>query len=155
MFRSDTYELLFDRGNIIVERRGWENIPPLTITATGTYSYSGDKTFTVAEEEYTPGMLLDRGPHCALLDKAKVTFPLTVRRAAKGDRFVPLGMKGSKLLSDFMTDRKMTRFEKRAQLVVTDATGRIIWVVSHRPDHRFAVTGETRSLITIKLIIDN
>ena len=155
MFRSDTHELLFDRGNIIVERRGWENIPLLTITATGTFSYSDGKTFTVAEEEYTPGMLLDRGPHCALLDKAKVAFPLTVRRAAKGDRFVPLGMTGSKLLSDFMTDRKMTRFEKRAQLVVTDATGRIVWLVNHRPDHRFAVTGETRSLISIKLIIDN
>ena len=155
MFRSDTHELLFDRGNIVVERLMREKHQPLTIPETGTYSYSGDKTFTVAEEEYTPGMLLDRGPHCALLDKAKVAFPLTVRRAAKGDRFVPLGMTGSKLLSDFMTDRKMTRFEKRAQLVVTDATGRIVWLVNHRPDHRFAVTGETRSLISIKLIIDN
>ena len=40
-------------------------------------------------------------------------------------------------------------FEKRRQLVVTDAHGCIVWLVGLRTDHRFAVTPATREVITI------
>lgn len=150
MFHSDSHDLLFNRGEVIIRRRKGEDNRLLVIPRLGQYFYSEHEAFTFSEEDFTVGMSLDRGQSQALLDMGKVAFPLTVRRVEEGDRFVPLGMKGSKLLSDYMTDRKMTLFQKRAQLVVTDAAGSIVWLVNERPDQRFAVTANTRKILAIR-----
>ena len=63
-----------------------------------------------------------------MADASAVAFPLTVRPAAPGDRFIPFGMKGSKLVSDYLTDAKLNLFDKRRQLIVTDARRRIVWL---------------------------
>lgn len=87
----------------------------------------------------------------ATLDASKLIFPLTLRVVQTADRFVPFGMKGSKLLSDYMTDRKFSVFAKRSQLVITDAEERIVWVVNERPDNRFCITSDTKSVIELSL----
>jgi tRNA(Ile)-lysidine synthase len=66
-----------------------------------------------------------------------------------GDRFQPYGMKGTRLVSDYLTDRKRTLFEKRRQLVVTDAQGEILWLVGERVAHCYAVTDATRSILRL------
>ena len=53
---------------------------------------------------------------------------------------VPFGMKGRKLLSDLMTDLKMSIFDKRKQLVVTDNQGIIVWIVGLRVSQLSAVS---------------
>ena len=57
----------------------------------------------------------------AYLDGDKVTWPLTLRQARPGERFAPLGLAGSKLLSDYYTDRKMTHDQRRTPLVADEA----------------------------------
>ena len=47
---------------------------------------------------------------------------------AKGDKFFPIGMNGSKKVSDYLTDIKKKSVEKQQQLVLTDKSG-IIWVI--------------------------
>ena len=69
----------------------------------------------------------------AMLDTSKLKKPLTLRSVRKGDRFAPFGMRGTKLVSDYLTDRKKSIIDKRQQLVVTDATGAIVWLVGERP----------------------
>ena len=61
----------------------------------------------------------------------------------------PYGMKGRKLLSDLMTDRKMNLFEKRRQLVVVDSQGVVVWLVRLRTDQRAAVTAVTREVLSL------
>ena len=53
----------------------------------------------------------------AYVDGDRLRGGLRLRQARAGDRFVPLGMEGSKLLSDYYTDRKMDRFARRTPLV--------------------------------------
>ena len=72
-----------------------------------------------------------------------------VRPSVVGDRFVPFGMNGSKLISDFLTDAKKSLYEKRCQLVVTDANGEIVWVANERTDNRFRVTDATKRVLII------
>ena len=93
-------------------------------------------------------------PNTASLDADRVEWPLTIRVADKADRFRPLGMRGTKLLSDFLTDRKMNRFAKMRQLVVTDAQNRILWVVGHRIDDRCKVTDDTRHILRLEFFQD-
>ena len=91
--------------------------------------------------------VIDKSPDVALLDADKIRFPLTLRHWQHGDRFHPLGMKGSKLLSDFFVDLKFTEWQKRNAFLLTSADGTILWVVGHRIDDRYKVTSETKSVL--------
>ena len=86
----------------------------------------------------------------ATIDAARVEQPLTLRHWRQGDRFTPFGMRGSKLLSDYMTDRKMSIIEKEQQLVVTDAKGRIVWVVGERLAAQCATGNDTKEVIILQ-----
>ena len=68
---------------------------------------------------------------------------------------IPFGMEGRKLLSDLMTDRKMTVFEKRRQLVVVDGEGNVVWLVGIRTDNRCRVSSDTTEVLRLVLIINN
>ena len=78
-------------------------------------------------------------------------MPLTLRPVVSGDRFSPLGMKGQKLVSDFMTDLKLPILQKRRQLVVTDRDGEILWLTGLRSDNRYRVSEQTTSVLRIAL----
>lgn len=100
----------------------------------------------------SPDYQISRMANVATLDAAQVEFPLTIRPWQMGDKFAPFGMKGKKkLVSDLLTDLKLSRFEKEAQLIVADARGRILWVVGRRTDERARVTEQTKEIIEIRL----
>ena len=68
---------------------------------------------------------------------------------AKGDKFFPIGMNGSKKVSDYLTDIKKKSVEKHQQLVLTDKSG-IIWVIGLRLDKRYAITNQTTKFLILK-----
>lgn len=145
-FCSETHELLFDRGQIVVQER--QSLPSsLVIPETGVYVY-GERKVRV---EQTSDITISRDPAVATLDAALVRFPLTVCPVREGDRFQPYGMQGSRLVSDFLTDRKQNLFDRRRQLVITDASGAILWLVGQRTDHRFRVTDATATVLRLSL----
>ena len=144
---SPTHELCCDRGQLILHPITPDR-PTLRIPETGVYRYEGDTRIRVsASNEVT----VSREPLVASLDASLVSFPLIVRPVRPGDRFTPYGMKGSRLLSDFLTDRKLSVFDKRRQLVVTDANGDIVWVVGQRTDQRFSISHETTHILLISI----
>lgn len=96
--------------------------------------------------ERTPDFFIDKSPNVAQLDFDKVHFPLTLRHWHHGDRFHPLGMKGSKLLSDFFVDQKFTEWQKQNVWLLASADDVILWVVGYRIDDRYKVTSETKSI---------
>ncbi|MBR4147194.1 MAG: tRNA lysidine(34) synthetase TilS [Bacteroidales bacterium] len=96
--------------------------------------------------------VLDKSSEVAQLDYDKLTFPLKLRKWQAGDRFHPLGMKGSKLLSDFFVDQKMTTRQKEECLVLTTANDEIVWVVGRRIDDRFKVTYKTKTILIARMM---
>ena len=93
---------------------------------------------------------LDQSPEVAQLDYDKLTFPLKMRKWQSGDRFHPLGMKGSRLLSDFLKDLKLTTRQKEECQVLTTTKDEIVWVVGRRIDDRFKVTEATKSVLIVR-----
>ena len=144
------YDLLLDRGRLIVEP-SLKPMKALLIPEEGTYVHDVWKIQVRRLHVANGAFEASKVPHIATLDAAKVVFPLTVRRVEKGDWMQPYGMRGRKLLSDLMTDKKYSFFEKRRQLVVVDAQGVIVWVVGLRTDQRVAVTEATRVVLMIKV----
>ena len=87
----------------------------------------------------------------AFIDADSIKGEPVLRPMRQGDRFRSYGMKqGSKLLSDFLTDRKVSLLDKQAQLVATDsATDAIIWVVGREIDHRYRITPTTKRILRL------
>jgi tRNA(Ile)-lysidine synthase len=89
----------------------------------------------------------------AFLTAEKLTFPLKLRKWNKGDTFYPLGMKGKKKVSDFLSDQKCTTLEKEATWVLVSEE-QIVWVVGHRIDERFRLTKESQKMVVFNRIED-
>lgn len=92
-----------------------------------------------------------KAPRRITLDASKVCFPLTYRLTQEGDRFTPFGMRGSKLVSDYLTDRKRNYLEKASQHVVTDSQGDIIWLVGERTSEASKITDQTQEILEISI----
>jgi tRNA(Ile)-lysidine synthase len=98
------------------------------------------------DEDY----MLDPSPEVAQLDYNKLTFPLQLRKWQAGDRFHPLGMKGSRLLSDYLKDLKLTTSQKENVSVLVTPNDEIVWVVGYRIDDRFKVTDKTKNILIVR-----
>jgi len=148
VFTSPTHTLVIDRQSIIVEPIS-KPMKPLIIPEPGLYRL--DETATIRVERVGTDAGISRDPLIATLDAAQVRFPLTLRTTQEGDRFQPFGMKGKKLVSDFLTDQKLNILEKRRQLVVTDASGTILWLVGLRIAEPFRVTDATSACLRLTM----
>jgi tRNA(Ile)-lysidine synthase len=100
--------------------------------------------------EKNADFIIDKSSEVAQLDFDKIQFPLTLRHWHHGDRFHPLGMKGSKLLSDFFVDQKFTEWQKRNVWLLVAADGDILWVVGYRIDERYKVSISTKTIFLCK-----
>ena len=151
---SDSHELAFDRGSLLVQPRTnvADSARSMRIPETGTYVFSDSLKIKVAAEDCGDDYVPSRAADCVCLDASDIKFPLTLRHIEQGDRFVPFSMNGMKLVSDYLTDRKKNVFEKRAQLVVTDAQQRIVWLVGERTDNRFRISKETSKALRLTLL---
>ncbi len=96
--------------------------------------------------EKTPDFVIDKSSDVAQLDFDKLKFPLTLRHWQHADRFHPLGMKGSKLLSDFFVDQKFTEYQKQNVWLLVSADGDILWAVGYRMDDRFKIGQDTKTV---------
>ena len=86
----------------------------LVIPETGRYVYDEQLSLRLTERTLTPSsnVSFSKVPTVVDLDASSIRFPLTLRRVSEGDRFTPLGMRGTQLMSDFLTNLKRNRFEK-------------------------------------------
>ena len=144
-FKTLSHTLLIDRARLILAPL---QVPMKTMKMPepGCYRYTEEMRFDVA---VTDNISISNSVFCATLDAANIQFPLTIRPIQTGDKFCPFGMKGHKLVSDFLTDQKLSLLEKRRQLVVTNRQGEIIWLVGLRIDNRHRVTNQTSSILRI------
>lgn len=79
----------------------------------------------------------------AYVDADALKGPLTVRVPRAGERLIPYGMSGTKLFSDFYTDKKIP-LSKRGTPVIFDAE-KPVYVCGFTVDNRVRITGSTRN----------
>ena len=151
-YYSDTHILVFDRGRLLIEETGKKPFREMRIPEEGTYMISDDAKIKIERVPLEEGFQIPSASDVIAVDADKLQMPLTVRLTKEGDRFIPFGMKGSKLVSDFLTDQKLSLLDKRRQLVIADSTDKILWIVSRRPDNRFRITDTTRTILRISFI---
>ena len=154
-FMSPAYVLLKDRDTLLLmprEEDGDRGYPAVIEEETERIDSPLRMAFRIVS--CGDGYAVPRCAGRAAFDADRVEFPLTLRRPQEGDWFIPFGMRGRKKLSDFFTDRKLSRFDKERAAVLVSAHGEVMWVVGMRTDNRFAVTGKTRRALEIDLLPD-
>lgn len=131
MYEADGYRLLIDRDVIIVE---------------GTHYLMAK-----IHQELVPidKVVINKSSNYAYLDADKLHGELIVRVPQEGDTFAPFGMKGCrKLLSDFLTDLKLNRFEKEKQPLLMDGD-EIAWVVNRRSSEQYRIDSTTKRVLVV------
>ena len=144
---SPAHQLVTHNQQLIVAPRPKER-PTLPLPEPGNYHYDDQTSFSI---KILDSNTISFEADVATLDADKISFPITIRPVQPGDRFQPFGMKGSKLVSDYLTDAKLSIIEKQRQLVLTNADGRILWLVSRRTDDRFAIRKATSRTLLVTL----
>ncbi len=94
-----------------------------------------------------------RGAAKIVLDADRMTAPFTVRSIRAGDRFRPLGMHGTKKVSDFLTDRKIPSVMRDEIPLLCDQSG-IVWLVGHEIADRVKVTETTKKILSFEISYD-
>jgi tRNA(Ile)-lysidine synthase len=93
----------------------------------------------------------DGSPHTALMDYECLQFPLKMRNFRPGDRFHPLGVKGTQKVKEFFIDHKVPRFERpKIPLLISGES--ITWIVGYRIDERVKVTEKTKRVLKVTVV---
>lgn len=122
------------------------------IPEVGLYILSNGKIRVSIDEKSTSFIRPSKSANIATLDSDGIVFPLTIRPVLAGDRFTPFGMKGSKLVNDYLKDKKITPLERHRQLIVTDAHGDILWLVGRTIDERWRMRATTNRVMTLSVV---
>jgi tRNA(Ile)-lysidine synthase len=85
------------------------------------------------------------------LDFDKLSFPLKLRKWKFGDKFIPLGMRKFKKISDFFIDEKYSIFEKKNQWILC-SNNEVVWIVGKRIDDRYKIETQTKKVYIAELL---
>ena len=149
-FISATHQLIKERDFLTVSPIDDSSFKPLTINLEPDTSSAlpDGSVLTVATAH--AGTPISRLQSTATFDADLVKGPITIRPWQEGDWFIPFGMKGRKLVSDYLTDCKVSALERQKQLVAT-CRNDIIWVMGRRSDNRYRVTDKTKTQLILSL----
>lgn len=138
-FFSTEWRIIKDRDHLLIEplKPESENNPPFQLSR--------------EEREYTSDFIIPRDKKTACFDADKLKGAISYRRYQTGDSFVPFGMKGTKKISDYLTDLKFSISQKEQQWVLCCGE-RIAWLIGERTDNRFRIDETTKRILIYKMV---
>ena len=108
-----------------------------------------NKSFSISEVKREE-VKISKSKNTEFISADGLSRNFVVRVWKSGDKFFPIGMQGSKKISDYLNDIKINSFEKKEQLVLENRN-RIVWVIGKRLDDRFKVTPNTKKVLKLCL----
>ena len=154
-WKSASHRLLIDRENLLVEKLSESHFKSVKMPESGNYVFCSadgkEQKIRVKVEERQEDFVPSKEKYVITLDAEKIAFPLVLRQVQEGDVFHPFGMKGKKLVSDFLTDKKKNLFEKERQLILADASGKILWIVGERTSELCKIQDSTKAVLRIEI----
>ena len=95
--------------------------------------------------------ILTNDKNMEFLDYDTLPLPLLLRSPRQGDWFIPLGMGGKKKLQDFFVDEGVPNYRRSFTPLLVGGES-VLWVVGHRIDDRYKVTGKTRNVLKVEIV---
>ena len=149
VFETPGYKMVLDRQKLIITPAGKVASSEMLISENQhEVDYAGWKLAVLHDD--SPLIVTDN-PMAVSVDAALLAYPLRLRPWQEGDRFYPLGMKGSKKLSDFFTTEKVPLLRKKEIPLLINGNGDVIWIGGYRPDERYKVSDKTKKVTIFEL----
>lgn len=149
-FYSNTHRATINRVELIISP-----LPKITAFE-HQVMHSNNESVVIAGQQlislqYSSSNLIEQNFKKAFVDLDKLIFPLIIRFRQDGDKFMPLGMKHYKKLSDFLIDQKIPLPQKEKVPLLINGNGEIIWVAGLRQDNRYKVSATTKKVAIFEL----
>lgn len=157
-FTSNTHTIFIEKNHVFISKRNcretsftlFENMPKQI-----TFNEIKIKISILPINELN----IKTSEKYAYFDAEKIEFPLKMRYLEMGDYFYPFGMTkhkspeklGKKKVSKYFKDIKLQNVN-RLQTPILLSGNKIIWVVGHRIDGRFAINKQTNSVIKMVIV---
>ena len=146
---SENLIALKERNEIrIVKKSALKNSNEKKIS-TGSEIKIARKTFSIFEVTRSE-VKIGKSKNIEYISADGLSSDFIVRTWTEGDKFFPIGMQGSKKISDYLNDIKINSFEKNEQHVLEN-NGSIVWVIGKRLDDRFKLTPNTKKVLKLCL----
>jgi len=143
-FYSATHRLTVDREHLILTSIADAEVHAnQMIHSLDTAVSFGNRTIEIT---YSDLIAFENNPQKAFADADKLIFPVIIRTWQEGDRFMPIGMKNYKKLSDFFIDQKIPLPQKDSIPILINGNGDVVWVAGLRQDNRYKVTATTKKV---------
>ena len=151
IFKAADRRVLVDRQHIIVEGNQTRNaqLPNFnfTIVPIEELHIEKDPNFAYLDANKLSISFVSQ----LLTDNSQRSTDITIRTPQEGDTFAPFGMGGKrKLLSDFLTDLKLSLFEKERQPLLI-VGNEIAWVIGRRSSELYRVDETTKWVLILSL----
>lgn len=151
LFYSTTHQLLIDREFLILKEIGVPEGYDTYLIEDNQKQINEPVHLVVNKQAVDHTFKINEDASFAYFDVDKITFPLTIRRWKTGDRFMPFGMTGSKLVSDYLIDAKINRFDKENVWVMLSG-GEIIWLIGYRSSDCYKINEDTKTILEINFV---
>lgn len=85
------------------------------------------------------------------LDATKIEGDLVLRFWEQGDRISPIGMKGSKLVSDILTEAKVTTSDRNTCMVLVDDNS-VLWCVGYKISRKAIANNTSEKIVQVEVM---
>jgi tRNA(Ile)-lysidine synthase len=149
--KSNTHEIVTGRNDWFLEKKSEYNEETnFQFKESGIYEIGKQSILLKVTTDFPSIMDIRKSEH-AFFDFDTIKWPLTLRNWKHGDRFQPFGMKGKKMVSDFLIDSKIDSPQKNIQKVLCDSQD-ILWLVGLRTDDRFKLHSATTKILKVSFL---
>ncbi|HWZ05109.1 MAG TPA: tRNA lysidine(34) synthetase TilS [Mucilaginibacter sp.] len=150
IFETQRFRMVLDRSKLIITPiKQAQNRGTLIRLDDRELDYPGYKLNILHDDS---PLIIKNNPLAVAVDTDLLIYPLTLRAWQQGDHFYPLGMRGSKKISDFFIGEKVPLHKKNEIPLLINGNGEVIWVGGYRPDERYKVSKETKKVTIFELM---
>lgn len=143
---SDNYKVFKEKNSVIFSKI--KETKPVNIKIKLGRPYKINNQIIIIDKADTINFNNNR--RIEYFDSDKIVGQLQIRKWGKGDRFIPLGMKGSKKVSDFLTDLKIASSKRNEILILLDRE-KVISVLGYRLDDRIKISENSKNFFKIEI----
>jgi tRNA(Ile)-lysidine synthase len=147
IFKTDLYPFVFKETSSHLFKSKDINIPGSTEVGFGGICFN---VKYVAKNDVN---LRSTSLNKAYLDYDKIGSVMKMRFFRPGDRFIPLGMKGTKKLKSFFIDEKIPKNQRKSIPLLTTQNGDIIWVYEKRIGEFYKITEKSKNILLVEGIV--
>ena len=147
-FFSASHQAIINRNDLIIAPQNTADHLNQFIHPSTTNICFGDDEIALT---FSDELKFEAAANKAFVNADKLIFPLVLRNWQNGDKFIPLGMRHLKKVSDFFIDAKVPVHLKHTTPILVNGNGQIIWIAGMRQDNRYKLTATTEKVAIFEL----